>query len=316
MRIRDLVVEAAEKHPDWSHETLAKEIGCSVRTVYRAIGNKKKADIMEEVPPDVDPRDIKILCLDIETSLMHFYAFSPGQQYLNPENIIDGKDFSILCWAAKWLMDSKTYGAAVTSDEAMNHTDASVIGRLWRLLDEANVIVAHNAKKFDVKKINARFLLNGYPKPSPFQVVDTLAVSRKNFALSSHKLDLLGKRLLGDEKMKTGFNLWVRCDHGDQAALNKMDRYCRHDVKMLEDLFMLYRPWITGINLGTYFEVQEGVVRCPICLQSEEGFTEVGTSNTQVNSYKVFRCNGCQALGRSGLSNLTTKERQQQLRSI
>jgi hypothetical protein len=40
---------------------------------------------------------------------------------------------------------------------------------MWKLLDRADVVVGHNADKFDVRKGNARFIAHGLPPPPPYR---------------------------------------------------------------------------------------------------------------------------------------------------
>src|SRR5690242_9742355 len=61
-------------------------------------------------------RSAKILLLDIETLPGEFYAFDPKVDYLSPDKKI--KDWSISCYAAKWLFEPEIMGEVVSAEEA------------------------------------------------------------------------------------------------------------------------------------------------------------------------------------------------------
>ena len=74
------------------------------------------------------------------------------------------------------------------------------------MFDEADVVIAHNGDKFDMRKANARF--GHYEPPMPVQQVDTLKVARKYFKFESNKLGDLGEHLgLGNKEVTGGFAL-------------------------------------------------------------------------------------------------------------
>jgi hypothetical protein len=303
--------QLAAEHPDWSRRQLADAVGVSERSIYRYLGPATSVSQDDDGAIELlDPSDVRVLLLDIETALMEVYIWSLGKQYVGPDQIM--KDFSLNCWAAKWLYEPRIYSARVTKEEAQVREDGSIMKRLWDLLDKAHYVVAHNADRFDRRKINARFLLNGLPKPSPYQTIDTLKISRRNFALSSHKLDYLQKLLGQTRKQETGYQLWKDAAVGDESALRKMERYCRNDVGMLDELWAVLRPWMSGINVGLFVDTDVPV--CPVCGNTELNW--VGEYRTMVNKYKTFRCSECKALGRSAMSDMTTQQRKNQLRPV
>ena len=106
--------------------------------------------------------------------------------------------------------------------EIQIRNDKRIVVGLWKMLDEADIIIGHNAKNFDVKKSNTRFIANGLTPPSPYQIIDTLEVSKKHFAFTSNRLDFLGEFLEGKGKIKTDFKLWRDCDNGHADAIDTM----------------------------------------------------------------------------------------------
>lgn len=185
-----------------------------------------------------------ILLLDIETFPNTGFAWGKWEQ-----DIIDFVDhWYILCFGYQWygrkggakvisISDQKNYQPRVTRDEKIIHD-------LWHLLDEADVVVAHNAKQFDIRKIFTRMIQHGLGPPSRFSVVDTLKEARK-FAFNSSKLDDVGRDTnLGRKMAHTGFPLWLACHNGDPKAWVNMKKYNKQDVILLKKWFKKVLPWI------------------------------------------------------------------------
>lgn len=237
----------------------------------------------------------KILLFDIETSPMEVYVWSlRGNDYISPESII--KDYSVLTWSAKWLFEPEVISQKVSGQDAINREDSSILQKMWELLDEADVVVVQNGKKFDIPKLNARFLRIGFPPPMYYQVIDTKEVMSKNFGLSSNKLDYANKFLGIDVKDDMEFQDWIDCVHGDETKLQKMCDYNQTDVVIMEELYLKLRPWIPShANLGIYADTDKDC--CPNCQSTELRWS--GQYATPLGMYEAFRCLNCGAIGRS-----------------
>ena len=85
-------------------------------------------------------KGVNVLILDIETSPLEVYTWGLYKQRINPCNVI--KDWAVLTWAAKWLCDSKIHSGVVTPFDATNRDDRTIITALWKLVDEADIIIA------------------------------------------------------------------------------------------------------------------------------------------------------------------------------
>ncbi len=71
-----------------------------------------------------------------------------------------------------------------------------LIRSMMALFEEADIVVAHNGDKFDIKWIMGRALLLGMPPPAPFRTVDTLKICRSRFRLTSYLNSLLHNSLI------------------------------------------------------------------------------------------------------------------------
>lgn len=237
---------------------------------------------------------MKILLFDIETSPMITYNWGLFQEVKGTHMVIE--DWYVLCWCAKWLGDKKILSSSLPEFKGYKKNmkdDKQVMQELWKLLDEADIVIAHNAKKFDIKKSNARFLMNGMKPPSPYKVVDTLTEARGKFKFTSNRLNDLGQYLKVGKKLDTGgFDLWIECMNGNMKSWKKMVDYCKQDIILLEKVYMKLRPYMTTHpNLGVYIDDYDR--HCPKCNSTKlqkRGFAYTG--NGQYQKYQCTSCGG------------------------
>jgi len=253
------------------------------------------------------PNEPKILLFDIENAPNTAYIWGLWQEVIS-QDMLD-QNWFMLCWSAKWLGQKEIYSSSLV-DFPQNYKknkedDSLILKKLWKLLDEADIVVAHNGKQFDVRKANARFIMNGMKPPSPYKVIDTLIEARKHFFFTSNKLNDLGKYLKVGQKVETGgFKLWKQCMDGDLKAWAKMVQYCKNDIVLLEKIYLKLRPYMTTHpNLGVYTDNSNPT--CPKC--GSEKITKEGYSYTEVAKYQRYACRSCGGWFR-GRENLKNKE--------
>lgn len=255
-------------------------------------GNGVSVHLVPKRPDDatVTPsRPYRIALIDLETAPNLGYTWGKYEQ-----NVIRFvKEWFLLSFAVKWYGgEGKTKVYALPDFPGYDEdraNDSQLVAKLWEVLDEADLVIAHNGDRFDLRKSNARFLFHGMNPPSPYRTVDTLKLVRKHFALNSNKLDDVAKLLgLGRKAETGGFELWEACMAGDRAAWRKMTRYNGQDVDLLEKIYERLRPWhATHPAIAT---LHAGLT-CPACGSTEmqkRGFDLVGQKKIQ-----RFQCSGC-----------------------
>lgn len=234
-----------------------------------------------------------ILLIDVETLPLQVYTWHTSKQRINHGQIIE--DFCLVSWSAKWLFEAEMMSDVLTPKEAVRRDDKRICQSLWKLLERADIVCGHNLIKFDNRKINARFLLNDINPPSPYQFIDTLREAQKAFGFSSHRLDYLGQIFVEKQKIKTDFELWVKCCNGDEKSLQEMVTYNEEDVRLLEDVYVKIRPYIKSHpNLALYAETDEMI--CPNC--GANHLIECGVYTTMLNQFESLRCDCCGAVSR------------------
>lgn len=230
-----------------------------------------------------------ILLFDIETSLSKGYFFELWKE----GNIVEIEaSWYMLSFAWKWLGHKHTNTAALPDFPNYKKAptcDKALVTELHRLLNEADVVVAHNGDRFDIRKTNARLLAHGLTPPRPYKTVDTLKLARKHFKFDSNRLDDLGHYLgVGRKLPTTGKALWLGCMNGDPKSWKKMRRYNAQDVALLERVYEKLRPWATNHpNLNHYTRANV----CPVCQSGDinkDGFFFIASGKKQ-----RFSCQSC-----------------------
>jgi len=243
----------------------------------------------------------KILVIDIETAPLELLGWGTFDQNFSLEQI--QTDWSILSFSAKWLgkkqiiyMDTGGHGKAHVRN------DRKLMKPLRTLLQQADIVVAQNGKKFDTRKINARLIAHGFHPPKPYRVIDTMLEARKYFAFTSQKLKYTSKLLAehwqkDEHKEFPGMELWIECLKDNPKAWRVMKRYNKTDILSTEDVYLKIRPWITNHpNLGVFQPLLEKPI-CPNC-----GSTNLKPwdrrANLQQGAYIRLLCSDCGAWSR------------------
>lgn len=264
-------------------------------------------DTTNWTPPAQVTTGAKVLVLDIETAPLKVFVWNVWNQNVSTNQIVS--DWFCLTWAAKWLFEDKVFSGKLTPKEVADQNDSRIIKGIWEMVNEADIVIAHNGDKFDMPRLNSRFIINGLNPPLPYQSIDTLKHIRRQFAFVHNKLDYVNQILHLERKQDTGgFELWVNCLSGDETALNKMEDYNVKDVRILESTYLRILPWIKPHpNMGLFIldETQE---RCPTC-GSNELEDQAKNYHTTMNVYQLCRCKNCGAASRKRLSDVKIKKR-------
>lgn len=242
----------------------------------------------------------RILLFDIENTPIITYAWGIHDEPTHSTKFVK-KDWMIMCWAGKWLGEKKI----ITGDMWGQKDDSRLLKKLWNLLDKADVVVAHNGRKFDVRKANARFIQHKMSPPSPYRIVDTLIEARKYFMFTSNRLGDLGQYLGVGNKLETGgFDLWIDCMENKKSAQKKMIKYCIGDVVLLEKVYLKLRPYI---KTHPSQSLSEGL-SCPKC--GSENVGKRGQRRVVSGINQEFCCKDCGGWGHLRVRNWTKKERE------
>jgi hypothetical protein len=232
---------------------------------------------------------VRVLLYDIETSPNLAYVWGKWEQ-----DVIAFKDeWHMITFSYKWLGENKTYVKSLPDYllyKKDKTNDKALIEDLWKLFDEADVVIAHNGNSFDQKKTNARFIYHGLPPPSLYKQIDTKLIAKRYFNFNSNSLNDLGQYLKCGKKLKTGgFDLWLGCMSGDKKSWKVMCDYNKQDVILLEKVYLKLRGWDNqhpNISL-----ISGEKTNCPNCNSSHT--KKKGFNYTKVHTYQSHQCLDC-----------------------
>lgn len=234
-----------------------------------------------------------IAVLDIETSPSLGAVWGLWRNNIGLNQLY--ADWRIICYGWKW---TTAKGVTVRSADQTGcdiDNDRVLLDDIWHLMDKADIVIGHNVRGFDKKKINARLIESGFPPYSPVRYIDTLVEARRIAAFTSNKLDHLSRILTEIPKSRhekyPGFDLWAATVwRNDPKAWAAMRRYQRRDVLAGEAVYNVLKPWMENHpNLRAYDE--DGEAACPRC--NSHDVIRQGYRTTQAGRYPRYQCKSC-----------------------
>jgi hypothetical protein len=228
---------------------------------------------------------MRILLLDLETSPNLAYVWGLWQQNVSVNQMVSSTE--VICFGARWYGQKKVQFSSIHHDgkEAM-------LKAIHELIDQADAVVGWNSASFDIKHLNREFVENGLLPPSPHKDIDLMRVAKQKFKFPSNKLDYVAQKLEVGAKVKhSGFELWVKCMAGDEAAWREMKKYQIQDVNLLVELYEKLLPWIKNHpNRALIDGRPEACVNC--------GGNSINARGMEVTGAGVYRKYQCQSCGK------------------
>jgi len=147
----------------------------------------------------------------------------------------------ILSIGYKWAHEKKVHILRIdkTKEYKQKHTDDSgLLKQFEATYNEADIVVAHFGKYFDIPFLQTRRLIKNMVKMGDARLVDTWAICRKHLRFHSNRLDAIA-RALKCPYVKTTVNgeMWIDAMSGDKKALNYVVEHNKIDVLVLEWVF-------------------------------------------------------------------------------
>lgn len=230
----------------------------------------------------------KIAYFDLENAPHKVFAW----ELYDTNAIAVIKESYLLSFAVQWEGQQKITTYALPDYKGYKHdkeNDEHLVRDLWKMMNEADILIAHNGDRFDIRKANARFIKYGLRPPAPSKTVDTLKIARRVAMFPSNKLDSLAKDLgIGRKLPHTGFSLWEGCMAGDEKAWRVMRKYNAHDVELLRGVYLKLRPWGVQHPDMTLFEQVKACPRCRSTKYQARGFIFLTKGKK-----RRFQCNEC-----------------------
>ncbi len=254
----------------------------------------------------------KILAFDVETAPSLGYHWGRFDQNI-PQSMI-AVEGSLLCWCARWVHDPETmYHDSVWNYGKDMRNDLEITQSLKDMVEEADMVVAHNAK-FDVGWLNRSVIKHGLPPVRMPRIIDTLKIARSTFKMPSNRLGDLAYFLGVTAKEDLGgIQTWIDILQGtgktQKDAQKSMLHYCMTDVEVLVEIYEKLKPhWKAHPNLGVYADNPS----CPSC--GSHHVVANGYYRSNVGKYQRYKCTTCGNQTIRGKQNLIdAQERKNQL---
>lgn len=243
---------------------------------------------------------MKLLALDIETRPALAFVWRVFKENVGVDQIVDPG--GVISYAAKWIGED---GVEFKSDYHDGHK--KMVKGLWKLLDEADVVIHFNGKRFDIPHIQREFVEAGLLPTSPFKQIDLLQTVKTQFRFLSNKLAHVSVQLGLEGKVEhEGFLLWLKCMDGDEDAWGRMKEYNIQDTILLEDAYNILRPWIKA-HPNT--AIEEDMDACPKC--GSDHLQARGWAYTRQSKFRRYQCQDCgswlRGTSRKSINRMTTE---------
>lgn len=158
-------------------------------------------------------------------------------------------------------------------------------------LDAADIITGHYVNRADRRWLNSLFRDHGVSWPSPYKVIDTCAIARRDLGDESMTLGALCSRF--GIPTKTGkydpVVAQAACD-GVRKAQREIDTYCKGDVEASTGLYFATLP-LAHSHPHVAPARAAGATICPRC--AGDNVERCGTYTPGVYVYARYRCNTC-----------------------
>lgn len=285
---------------NWKEKALelAKNTELSWREIARVLGKPKSSCsdfLRKEIKGYVKPSELikrahvgayndpKVLIFDLELSPLLASVYSLwNNSYISHKDL--ESDFFIYSFASKFWGEDEIYYFDNRNQEDFED-DRDLLIRLSDMINQSDVIVGFNSKKFDIKKLNTRLIINGLPQCKPVKHIDLYQIAKEKFAFTSNSLAYLSKTLVPHVEKLThskypGTSMIKACLKGDIEAWEENKEYNQRDVEATEALLDVLLPWSDkAVNLALFSDEPDTL----------DNWEPVGYHYTQVGKYKVYK---------------------------
>ena len=201
-------------------------------------------------------KEPRLLICDLESSLLEGYFFRIWQENIPMRRI---KKQAHLLSASFAYNDESVQGFRLTPEQVKTGDDFDVVCKVVEAVNNCDLMITFNGKRFDVKLLNTRALFWGLPPVKAPKHIDLFEQSKRVFKFPSNSMQNVSMYLGENGKLETsGSNLWERCaEYEDvvecEKALGEMLTYGLQDIVATRDLYYRFQGWMKGVpNLGSF----------------------------------------------------------------
>lgn len=203
----------------------------------------------------------------------------------------------MLCWSAKWFGQDGVLFDRIKKGE----DDRGICESLTKIIEQSDMVVAHNGKAFDTVFLNARLAVNGLDPVRPVRQYDTCRAARQCFRFSHNSLEGLARSMgIGKKLPHRGDEMWKGCEEGDKDSWDEMEAYNINDVLILEGVYERLRAFDPRHPNLALFWPDTGNIRCPRCQAAGTMKENSRGCTTSLCVYPLFKCKSCGSWLRGG----------------
>jgi hypothetical protein len=248
------------------------------------------AEIEAQLTSNTKTRELKTLVIDVERlqgkAEVPFWGLSDyKKRRIHHEYVTQWP--RTICASWRWIGEKKIHFAA----EWEQGGAAQFAQTVRDVLDEADIITGHYVNKADRRWLNSLFRDHGIPWPSPFKVIDTCAIARRDLGDESLTLGALCERFGIPTKVgKYDPDEAAAACAGDKKAQRNLKAYNQGDVEASTGLYFMTLPLAHGHPHVAPVKGRDRTV-CPRC--SSENVHRYGTWSPGTYVYAAYRCDDC-----------------------
>ena len=209
---------------------------------------------------------------------------------------------TIMCFAYRIGEDGPNEVINVWDHSDDMHDDSALVSIAYEILRDADEIVTHNGKQFDLKHMNTALARWGMPPLPKIDHVDTKIVAKRGLSLYSNSLDAVAQFFGVGEKIKWNnkWSTWTRFAFGEATEADKkiMADYAKMDVEVLYQVYKRLRPFMRETVNRNHFT--EGNV-CPTC--GSKNIHKNGVRRTKTKVYQRYLCGDCGTTSRTDMKD-------------
>lgn len=241
--------------------------------------------------------DLEVLRDNNAITAEHWFGMSNW-----PGRTLKGEINSICTFGYKYLGEDKAQTINVWDFPNWTNNindDSALVAVAYEILKDADGMVTHNGRSFDMKVFNTRLAKYGFSPLPRIPHVDTKVAAKFALSMYSNSLNSLAKFFDVETKMGTGSQLWDRVAQRDELALRHMSDYCAQDVEVLEQVFNKLRPYIKDLPNYNLFSDDERV--CPNC--GSHHLQKHGIQVAKTQKYQRYQCQECGTISRTDVKD-------------
>jgi len=239
---------------------------------------------------------MQILPIDIETAPMESYHWQPKTDYIG--HTMNKQCTTIICVSYRDPRNKRL--VTISIDPRQPRNDKALCGKLSKLLlwcAEENVILLHqNGDRFDIPKIESRFIYYRLP-PLPRMVSIDMYRESKKFGHDYQGLDYKDKHFNGVGKVEhRGFAMWREIIDTSfplkvrKKSLADMIHYCEGDIVALERDYETHKPYI---KIHPNVNLWKGTTHCCPTCGSPKIIYRGKPAFTPTRAYRRMSCKKC-----------------------